>query len=256
MATTTTTLRRSNDRKVTNAVTAGAGVKIANAFGLPSGKRYSCPGATSVCEEKCYAGNLENMRPAVRSLVLGNLEALQAAGTVEAMADLLQAMVDAFRKDCDNATRKGWTIKRAFRIHWDGDFFSTDYAMAWARVIAATPDVHFWVYTRSFTGTVDVMPIFDAMADRSNLSLYLSADRDNVTAAVAARKVYPWARWAWLAQTFADGLAEMPASDVKRYACPENAGRIELITPKGSACIRCGICPDARGDVIFSIGKR
>lgn len=256
MTTTRTTLRRSNDRKVTNAVTAGGNVKIANAFGLPAGRAYSCPGATSVCEGDCYAGAIENLRPAVRNLLLGNFNALQAAGTVDGMVELLQEMVDAFRADCINAERKGFTVKRAFRIHWDGDFFSTDYAMAWARVITDSPDIHFWVYTRSFTGTVDVLPVFDAMADRSNLSLYLSADRANVADAVAARKRHPWARWAWLAETFADGMADMPADGGKRYACPENGGRIPLISDKGSACIRCGICPDARGDVVFAIRKR
>ena len=54
-------LRRSKDRKVTNAVSPnGKTPLIANTFGLPSGKAYSCPGATSVCEKICYAGKLES----------------------------------------------------------------------------------------------------------------------------------------------------------------------------------------------------
>ena len=44
-------LKRSNDRKVANAVTKnGKQAAIANTFGLPAGKAYSCPGATTVCE--------------------------------------------------------------------------------------------------------------------------------------------------------------------------------------------------------------
>jgi hypothetical protein len=53
-------LKRSNDRKVANLVTKnGKQAAIANTFGLPAGKAYSCPGATSICESVCYAGKLE-----------------------------------------------------------------------------------------------------------------------------------------------------------------------------------------------------
>ena len=55
-------LKRSHDRKVTNLVNnAGNGSLIQNTFGLPAGKNYSCPGATSICEKVCYAGKLEKL---------------------------------------------------------------------------------------------------------------------------------------------------------------------------------------------------
>ncbi len=55
-------LKRSNDRKVANAVSKnGKTPAIANTFGLPAGRDYSCPGATSVCESVCYAGKLEKL---------------------------------------------------------------------------------------------------------------------------------------------------------------------------------------------------
>ncbi len=58
-------LKRSNDRKVANAVSPnGKTPKIANTFGLPAGKAYSCPGATSICESVCYAGKLEKVTAA------------------------------------------------------------------------------------------------------------------------------------------------------------------------------------------------
>jgi hypothetical protein len=174
MTTTAATLKRSNDRKVTNLVSPnGKTPKIANAFGLPAGKAFSCPGATSVCESVCYAGKLEKVYKGVRNVLTHNFDALQTAGSADGMAQLLQEMVDDFRADCIKAEKKGHTVKRAFRIHWDGDFFSTEYAAAWAYVIAGNTDIHFWVYTRSFTGMVDVMPIFDKMNNRENLSLYL-----------------------------------------------------------------------------------
>jgi hypothetical protein len=247
-------LKRSKDRKVTNGVSPnGKTATIANSFGLPSGTAFSCPGATSVCEKVCYAGKLEKIYSGVKNVLLHNWNAVQHA-TESDTVDMLQNMVNAFTADCDKAAKKG-PVKRAFRIHWDGDFFSLTYARAWAIVIAANPDVQFWVYTRSFTDKLNVLPVFDAMGNRDNLAFYLSVDSANVRDAGIARRVYPWVKWAWLAETFADGMADMPVEG-KRFPCPENGGRIALISDKGSACIRCGICPDARGDVIFSIRKR
>lgn len=258
------TLKRSADRKVTNAVSPnGKTAAIANSFGLPSGVAFSCPGATSVCEKVCYAGKLEKIYKGVRGVLTHNWEALQGRDA-NGMAELLQEMVDAFRADCIkvNAKRakKGEApVEMAFRIHWDGDFFSLDYAAAWAYVIAGNRDVHFWVYTRSFVDALNVLPIFDGMADRSNLSLYLSVDSANIGAAGKARRDYPWTKWAYLSETFASGREEMSdngAGDGRKYNCPENGGRIALIDEKGSACIKCGICPKGRGDVVFSIRKR
>lgn len=245
-------LRRSADRKVTNLVTASGGVSIKNAFGLTAG--VSCPGATEVCMDVCYAFRTEQYRGAVADLVAENLRLLKKARTVDRMAELLAAMVDEFRADCARAEKRtGQPVERAFRIHWDGDFFSVDYARAWARVIASTPDVHYWVYTRSFSGRVNVLPV---LAGLENITVYLSVDRANVRDAVKARKRHPWTLWAWLADTFADGRAEMPKTGTKSYACPENRGSLPLISDEGSACMRCGICPDGRGDVLFSISKR
>ncbi len=62
-------LKRSMDRKVTNAVSPnGKTPTIANTFGLPAGKAFSCPGATSICESVCYAGKLEKVYKGVRAV--------------------------------------------------------------------------------------------------------------------------------------------------------------------------------------------
>jgi hypothetical protein len=73
-------LKRSNDRKVANAVSKnGKTATIANTFGLPAGKAYSCPGATSVCESVCYAGKLEKIYKGVRDNLLHNWNLLKDA---------------------------------------------------------------------------------------------------------------------------------------------------------------------------------
>ncbi len=59
------------------------------------------------------------------------------------MENLLQDMINDFRKDCDKRE-----APKLFRIHWDGDFFSDTYTFAWKHVILNNPDIQFWVYTR------------------------------------------------------------------------------------------------------------
>ncbi|MGY1709137.1 hypothetical protein ACI8AC_06455 [Geodermatophilus sp. SYSU D00758] len=247
-------LRRSADRKVTNLPSPnGKTPRIANSFGLPAGRAHSCPGATATCVRVCYAGKLEKLYRGLREVLVGNLETLTGLDRA-GMAALLIDMIAGFRADCERAEKRGAVVPRDFRIHWDGDFFSLTYAEAWADVVRASPDIRFWVYTRSFDpASLDVLPV---LAGLPNLTVYLSVDPDNLAAASAAKQRNPWVHWAYLAETFADGRADLAELPGKRYPCPENGKRIPLISEKGSACIRCGICPSGRGDVVFSIAKR
>ncbi|MGY1858073.1 GP88 family protein [Modestobacter sp. SYSU DS0290] len=247
-------LRRSLDRKITNLTSPnGKTARIANTFGLPAGRDSSCPGATATCERVCYAGRLEKRYSGVRHLLDGNLRALTGRDRA-GMAELLLEMIAAFRADCERAQWAGAVVPLDFRIHWDGDFFSLAYAEAWADTVRDNPDIRFWVYTRSFDpAALDVVP---ALSGLPNLTLYLSVDQDNRPAAEQARLRHPWVLWAYLAETFADGEAALTDVSVKRYPCPENGGRIPLISTRGSACIRCGICLDGRGDVLFSSKRR
>jgi len=155
-----TKLLRSKDRKVANLVTPnGKQASIANTFGLPAGKAYSCPGATSVCETVCYAGKLEKVFPTVKKNLLHNWELLKDADH-DTMEALLSEMINDFRNDC---VRRN--AKMLFRIHWDGDFFNDEYAFAWKHVILNNPDIQFWVYTRVKSAAV-------MLKDINNLSLY------------------------------------------------------------------------------------
>jgi hypothetical protein len=134
-----TKLLRSKDRKVTNAVTPnGKQASIANTFGLPAGKAYSCPGATSVCETICYAGKLEKIFPSVKVNLLHNWELLRNADG-ETMVRLLNEMIHEFNAECDKRN-----APKLFRIHWDGDFFNDTYTYAWKMIIDKYPDIQFW----------------------------------------------------------------------------------------------------------------
>ncbi|QFG10459.1 hypothetical protein KIV65_gp08 [Mycobacterium phage Anthony] len=240
MAKPTTVLTRSKDRKVTNLPNkAGTQGLIANAFGLPSGRQFSCPEATDFCGQICYAGKLEKIYKGVSAVLLRNWEALKDAG-LEDTTILLEEMIAAFVKDCD---KRG--ARKIFRIHWDGDFFSGTYVAAWSRVIKANPEVQFWAYTRVATAAT-----FLHAQKHDNLSLYFSSDEDNVT--VARALADKGIRIAHVAKTFDQGKAEF--SDAVR--CPENNKAIALISDKGSACARCGLCVDGRRNVLFSTTKK
>lgn len=246
------TLTRSKDRKVTNAVNkGGTAPTVANAFGLPAGDRYSCPGMTSFCGNICYANKLEKIYSGVKRVMLDNFQQLVYADYlhgVDGMVALLSPMVKDFIAD---------SVKRDasldFRIHWDGDFFSESYATAWAEVVRYFPHVRFWVYTRTFTDNLNVLPIITGIP---NLTVYLSADPVNIALANQRAMEYPGTLIATVADTFAEARETLVDTSRKSYPCPENGKRIPLISDKGSACIRCGICPKGRGDVLFAVKKR
>ena len=238
------TLIRSKDRKVTNAVSPnGKTPTIANTFGLPSGKAYSCPGATSVCESICYAGKLEKVYKGVKNVLLTNWEQLKDASQQQ-MEALLYQMIDEFDRDCEKRN-----AQKLFRIHWDGDFFSPTYTMAWKNVILAFPNIQFWVYTRSDFA----VPILTGI---DNLALYFSTDDDNWQLASELKK-NEGVKLAYLAQNFAMGKERM-LQIVSKSAipCPENSKKLKLITDKGSACVTCGQCVFARNDILFSASKK
>lgn len=245
-------LKRSNDRKVTNAVNRkGNASAIANAFGIPSGLAYACPGATTFCESICYAGKLERMYPSARALLISNFEELLYAdylNGVKGMAELLAYMVSDFVTD---SLKKNAPL--VFRIHWDGDFFSYDYALAWAMVARMFTGVEFWVYTRSFTEELNVLP---AIVGIPNMVVYLSADPVNMELANKRASEFPGTFIATVADTFVMARDTIVDATRKTYNCPENGKRIPLISEKGSACVRCNICIKGRGDVLFSVSKR
>lgn len=246
-------LRLSGDRKVTNLVSPnGKTAAGKNAFGLPSGKAFSCPGATSFCESICYAGKLEKIYKGVSNILVHNWNALKDANYYD-MADMLFVMIQEFISATDKQVSKGKTPTNDFRIHWDGDFFSRDYAQAWAHVIRLFPQVTFWVYTRSFT---DECFVIDILAGIPNLRLYLSADPVNIALANKVAGDYPGVLIATVADTFAEARETIVDQSRKGYNCPENDRRVPLIDKKGSACIRCGVCPSGRGDVFFSVKKK
>lgn len=231
----TAALKRSKDRKVANSLTDSGGVRIANSFGLPAGKAYSCPGATSVCERVCYAGKLEKIYKGVKTNLLHNWDLLRDAD-INTMVDLLWDMVDDFEKDCNK-----WGADKLFRIHWDGDFFNTTYELAWQKVIQGHPNTKFWAYTR-------VESAAHSLAGLDNLSLYFSADSENRETALRLKRDH-----GQLIANLGDTFKEAKEALGGRAAmCPELRKQI----PLNGACVSCGICLKGKVDITFSISKK
>jgi hypothetical protein len=239
-----TKLLRSKDRKVTNAVSPnGKTATIANTFGLPAGKAYSCPGATSVCESVCYAGKLEKIFPSVKVNLLHNWDLLKDADGLT-MLMLLSEMIDEFIVDCEKKD-----APKLFRIHWDGDFFNDTYTNAWKVVIENNPDIQFWVYTRVKSAAL-------ILKDIPNLSLYYSTDSENKAIGIDL-KLNNGVKLAYLAKNFAMGQADMKELTNRPAAmCPENRKQIPLISSAGSACVSCSLCVYSKSDIIFSASKK
>lgn len=237
-------LIRSKDRKVANAVTPnGKQASIANTFGLPSGKAYSCPGETTVCASVCYAGKLEKLFKGVKTNLLHNWDLLKDADE-ETMVSLLSAMIDEFIVDCE---KRG--AEKLFRIHWDGDFFNDTYTQAWKTVITNNPTIQFWVYTRVKSAAI-------ILKDIPNLSLYYSTDSENKEIGTDLKNSHG-IRLAYLAKNFAIGQADMKEMIGKPGAkCPENKKAIPLISQQGSACVSCSLCVYSKADIVFSASKK
>ena len=234
----------STDRKVANSVTKSGNVRIANAFGLPAGKDYSCSGATAYCEKICYAGKLEKIYKGFAKNMLANYNALQNKSTEE-MTDMLRVILNDFV-----AKSTKWDSPLIFRIHHDGDFFSVEYTQAWINIISEFDNVQFWAYTRVVKSAVMLHK-----ASLDNLGLYFSGDPDNIALAGMLNKTYG-IRVAFVDETFAEGKAKLAEIGISAVKCPENNKSLPLISDKGSACSVCGLCIYERNNVLFSRKKK
>jgi hypothetical protein len=160
------------------------------------------------------------------------------------MEALIDEMLDRFEQ--------GWSEKAPdeeliFRIHWDGDFFSQEYMMAWMACVARRPHVLFWAYTRSlaFVGSWCELP---------NFTLYLSIDEENADEAEALRRRFSWLMGAYCAPTFRASF-RLAGQEVVR--CPENAQIKPLVGESGKgACVECRICITGKRDIAFASLKR
>lgn len=216
-----------------------------NTFGLMYGKPKdggTCPGATcgkggclDVKEgrttQTCYMSKVTRIYKNVGKTLLENTTALHNK-TEEEMRNVIRQMIQVFSSDS-----KGEDLY--FRLHYSGDFFSLDYAKAWASVMKEFPEIRFWVYSRSVfkDGTDFITPLLGV----DNLSLFLSCDPDNFDTMLSFYNKHnennPQLAMAWMGDS---------APDTEKYRwvkCPEVTKKISNTEDKG-ACSKCRLCVD------------
>lgn len=216
---------------------------VRNSLGLLAGD--SCPGKTEFCQS-CYGVSSEQSA-GVRDAMKRNLDLLLEAERIGGMKRMAFLLDDAIRRFKHQARYHRLNAsERIFRIHWDGDFFSEDYACAWGLTIQRHPGVRFWAYTRSFTTEVDVVPI---LAGLTNLELYLSIDKYNAERAKVVMTEWPYVHAALCADIEDNARDLLPGR--RSVACPENIGRVGLMTDGVGACVTCRLCPEGIADIRF-----
>lgn len=208
-------------------------------FSLPSGSQFSCPGASATCETHCYARRFEKYRPAATDRYRRNL-------ALSRRRDFARR-VRAFLIAC---------AVKVVRVHVGGDFYSARYARKWLRVIALSPRVRFYFYTRSWR-VPEIKAVIDRIATLPNCRAWYSCDADTGVPA----DLPPGVRVAWLQTDPADrpsalvhlvfrvrSLRSAQSPEGGPFVCPAEDGvpRTPAVT-----CERCGHCwrPESAGRV-------
>ncbi len=125
-------------------------------FDLPPG--LTCPGETSICSRLCYAKASRYAFPQVKERLAYNYAMSKRREFAPRLVSELY--------------RKGVIL---MRFHVAGDIYSPAYARKMLAVVKASPQVAFWVYTRSYRIPA-IAEVLWELAGCDNLSLWLSTD--------------------------------------------------------------------------------
>ena len=216
---------------------------LKNTFGLMYGlpeNGGTCPGATTGTGgclslkkfstgleiQTCYMANVTRIFKAVGPSLQRNTDSLKGK-SVDEMAAVCMEMVNEF-------ARKSKGENLFFRLHYSGDFFSKEYAEAWAQVIREHLRIRFWVYTRSHD-------MIDPLLGLDNITVFLSCDPSNfkIVKAIFEDKKEKHKN---LAMAFMGNDA--PDPETHRWVkCPEITGKVKNDDNSG-ACSKCRLCVD------------
>lgn len=147
-----------------------------NAFSLV--QIEDCPDSTPTCRASCYVHGLEAAAKSTHDLYRHNSKTIRE----------ILAAADGIGFDPTNPDAvwwghhfAAWITEHAaggFRWHVSGDLFAPEYAWWVANVVALSPTVRHWIYTRShYMSASFVDPRTGAMLP--NIAVNYSVDRDN-----------------------------------------------------------------------------
>lgn len=210
-----------------------------NTFGLLHGSPSTggtCVGATcgtggcldvrdGLKRQTCYVEKITQIYKNVGNVLSKNTAALSGRTQDEIIVVLTEMMEDFVKRTPSD--------KLFFRLHWAGDFFSEEYASAWACVMHKFDNVQFWCYTRSFKNINFIKPFIGV----TNLTLFLSCDPVNYD---LAQSVYNELEEQMPNLALAYIGEELP-NDRRWVVCPETSKKIKSDKDKG-ACAKCRLC--------------
>jgi hypothetical protein len=133
-------------------------------WGLPA--LQTCPGATSICQQVCYALSGRYKYPFVQERLEWNYQqSLQE--------DFVDRMVQEIR-------RKGCLV---IRLHSSGDFYDVTYARKWLEVMKKCPKPKYYFYTRSYA-IAAIAEVLEQMAELKGCRVWYSCDAELVPESV------------------------------------------------------------------------
>ena len=241
------------DRKV------GQFEKHKNSIGFLAG--YSCTGATDMCLDACYTQRGASAWPNTEKVKARNTWVLMQHildgdyhGLVAKMQAVVSYSVDQHTKKVKNLTKRmdrteeeskllRSLIKRGpiFRWQWSGDLLHSLQAQAVAAISNNMPEVSFWIYTRSFH------LLEDLESKGENLTVWLSADEENMASAARYSLIFPWTKIADMDERGEIAKEDKGPGD-QSLICPE-LREVNPI-PLNQACASCGICFAAKSQVL------
>jgi hypothetical protein len=207
---------------------------------------WDCPGSTPSCRASCYVQGLAKAQPELYALYGLNSRAIREI-LVASPAQRSESARDLGRHIAQYCTG-------GFRWHVSGDIQSQTHAEWIVSVCRNSSHVHHWIYTRTFDPGV-----LDALTFASNLTVNLSADTDNLDAALAAAE-HHGLRVCWMQRDTEPPPSRLERGDVifpdylLRRKSPQGAAWFASLTQEQrrmvcpvdyfgkSAHIRCGVC--------------
>lgn len=205
------------------------GTDLIWSFSIPSGGK-ECVGLSKVCREVCYARRTEQYRPKAAARYRRNLALSKTKGFVRRVRAFLIAH-----------------HVRVVRIHTGGEFASSRYVRKWRRIIARSPRVKFFSYSRAWRVPAVRLEL-ERLAELPNLQLWYSADRETGLPSNVPERI----RLAWLMVDKDDlppgrvdlifrvrALRRVPLAEWNGVpVCPAESG---VSGPK-QTCDRCRMC--------------
>jgi hypothetical protein len=203
--------------------------KIGNgifAFNLPAVD--TCPGLSAACDRCCYARRSRWLFPNVRRALAWNFRSARQPYFAGEMVEEI-----------------GRRKVRVLRLHSSGDFFDAEYVGKWVEILAASPRVRAYAYTRSWR-IPEMRPALEELATLSNFKLWFSADRDTGL----PPRVPPGVRVAWLLERNGDevpGGVALVFRDHPLRRIPRTRISLAMVCPTengagSGTCSSCKLC--------------